>query len=1091
MRNAELKRQTTRPRLSAIPHCASRIPHSARRACSIRGCINFFWFFFKWGLALAVVAALVSAPLLYRRVDEEIRQRIEAKIAGHYSQLSVRIRSAQLIDGEGIEVRGLSIVEPGATGPQAELLYIDEMFLACQTSLQELVQGEPKITQIKIRRPMLRSTRRPDGTFSCVKLLPVPRLGGTVLIGSVENGMVEIFDPLKNPTSMFTLRDVHSSFRTPDKPPADGHRLMDVQGSFSAEQTQKVELSGTIDLDAQRWALKGTIDGMEISPELRAALPTAAAQKLAVLGNLRGEARIGFSMRRDADLPAMPAFDVEAELLRGRIDDPRLPYPLSDLHARVRANNNGFTIDELTAASGKTTLKLSCQRNGSTDGSPLSLVASARSMSLDQSLAKVLSPPLLALWHRFLPEGEIDADVKLAYDGKNWQPDIEVRCLNVAFTYQKFPYRLERASGQLTLHDNRLKIDLKAYAGGQPVRIRGDVMNPGTEFTGWVEFDGGNLPFDEKFFAAMSEKVSAVVREFHPQGTFNMHGRVWRDDRRLTPHEHVEMRLNRCSMNYEKFSYPLSNIRGIIEHTNRNWSFRKLEGTNDTGLVHCEGTLVPVAGGNQLNLTISADNLPLEEELRDALSPNMQQLWTSLRPRGSCDVQAEISYLSAAKRLGLRVDARLRPETTSIEPVAFPYRLEKLRGDIHYQDGHVDLKGLEAVHGRTYVSSGGQCDFLPDGGWNLQLKKLTVDRLRADHELTAALPDGLRKAAAELKPSAPMNLRGSLTLARGGGVNARMTSEWDLSADLNQTDVEAGVKLQNIYGSVQLAGAYDGQRYHCRGDVALDSVTYKNFQFTQVLGPIWIDNSRLLLGAWAESKDARTPRRMTAKLYNGTLLGDCQVIFGATPQFQIRANLSGADLGQFAKENLTGPQHLQGKISASLQLQGNSKGPRTFLGEGNARLYDADVYELPAMVQLLKILSVRTPDKTAFTHSDIDFRVQGEHVLFDRINFNGDAISLLGRGQMNLDTQVNLTFRAVVGRGDWQLPVLRNMLANTSEQIMQIHVEGTMDHPMIRREAFPGVNQALQQLQADLQNPGPPPAPAPQARRLVPPPGQN
>lgn len=1026
----------------------------------------------------------MSVPLLYRRVDEEIRLRIEGKLAANYPHLSVHIRSAQLIDGEGIEVRGLSIVEPGASGPQAELLYVDEMFLACKTSLQELVQADPKITQVKIRRPMLRSTRRPDGTYSCVKLLPLPRLGGSVLVGSIENGMVEIFDPLKNPTSMFTLRDVHASFHTADEPAQSGHRLMDLQGSFSAEQTQKVELSGTIDLDAQRWTMKGTVEGLEISPELRAALPSAAAEKLAVLGNLRGEARLGFSLHRDVDEPALPVFEIDAELLRGRIDDPRLPYPLRDLHARVRANNHGFSIDELTASSGKTSLKLTCQRAGCADNSPLNLVASVRAMSLDQQLAKVLSPPLLESWQKFLPEGEIDADLKLAFDGKTWKPEVEARCLNVAFTYQKFPYRLERASGLLTLHDNRLKADLTAYAGGQPVKIHGSITNPGQDFTGWVEFDGANLPFDEKLFAAMSHKVSAVVREFHPQGTFNMHGRVWREDRRSVPHEHFEMRLNRCSMNYEKFSYPLSNVRGIIEHTDKVWTFRKLEGTNDTGLVHCQGTLVPVTGGTQLNLTISAENLPLEEELRDALSPNMQHLWSSLRPRGSCDVQAEISYPSATRRLGLRVDARLRPETTSIEPVAFPYRLEKLRGEIHYQDGHVDLKGLEAVHGRTFVASGGQCDFLPDGGWSLQLKKLTVDRLRADHELTAALPEALRKSAAELKPSAPMNLRGSLTLARGGAANARLTSEWDLTADLNQMDLDAGIKLQNIYGTLQLAGAYDGERYHCRGEVAVDSMMYKNFQFTQVLGPIWIDNGRLLLGAWAESKQTRAPRRMTAKIYGGTLLGDCQVIFGATPQFQIRANLSGADLGQFAKENLTGPQHLEGKVSASVELQGNSRGPRTFLGDGSVRLYDADVYELPAMVQLLKILSVRTPDKTAFTHSDIDFRIQGEHVLFDRINFNGDAISLLGRGQMNVDAQVNLTFRAVVGRGDWQLPVLRNVLANTSEQIMQIHVEGTVDHPTIRREAFPGVNQALQQLQADLQNPSPPPAP--QARRLLP-----
>ncbi len=89
-----------------------------------------------------------------------------------------------------------------------------------------------------------------------------------------------------------------------------------------------------------------------------------------------------------------------------------------------------------------------------------------------------------------------------------------------------------------------------------------------------------------------------------------------------------------------------------------------------------------------------------------------------------------------------------------------------------------------------------------------------VDRLKADHELIPALPEGLRNAIAELKPSAPVNLRGNLKLARGAAENAPLTSEWDLTADLHQMTLEAGVKLENIYGDVRLAGGCDGQKFY-------------------------------------------------------------------------------------------------------------------------------------------------------------------------------------------------------------------------------------------------------------------------------------
>ncbi len=208
---------------------------------------------------------------------------------------------------------------------------------------------------------------------------------------------------------------------------------------------------------------------------------------------------------------------------------------------------------------------------------------------------------------------------------------------------------------------------------------------------------------------------------------------------------------------------------------------------------------------------------------------------------------------------------------------------------------------------------------------------------------------------------------------------------------------------------------------------------------------------------------------MSAKIFGGTVLADSQVNLGATTQYTLRASLADADLGQFAKENVTGRQRLDGKVMANVELQGTGRSTRTLRGGGSIRLHDADIYELPVMVALLKILNMREPDTTAFTRSDIDFRIQGEHILLDRINFSGDAISLLGLGQMNFDHQINLTFHSIVGRTEHQVPILRNVLGEASQQIMQIRVEGTIDNPTTRSEAFPRVSQAIQKLQADLQ----------------------
>ena len=114
------------------------------------------------------------------------------------------------------------------------------------------------------------------------------------------------------------------------------------------------------------------------------------------------------------------------------------------------------------------------------------------------------------------------------------------------------------------------------------------------------------------------------------------------------------------------------------------------------------------------------------------------------------------------------------------------------------------------------------------------------------------------------------------------------------------------------------------------------------------------------------------------------------------------------------------------------------------------------------MISLLKILSIRPPDQNAFSDATIDYRIEGEHIYFDRIDFHGDAISLRGKGEMDFQSAIRLTFYATVGRGELDLPVIKQVFSGASQQIMLIHVDGTLQNPETRREALPAVNQALQ-----------------------------
>ena len=1050
--------------------------------------MNFCWAVFKWALLAGVLAVVVAVPYLYRRVDDEIRRHVERKLAAHYQGLDVSVHSAELLEGKGILVRDVSIREPAALGSAAELLSVDEMLLCCRGDLEELVTGEPEISRIVIRRPTLRTSRRADGSWTAGRLLPLPRFARHPPEIAVEEGTIEVFASTAAPGRPLLLRHVNLTLGRPDDRaapgPAAGRRLL--EGTLSGEFFRLLRLEGNVGPEQLGWDLSGSVEGLDVSPPLADALSGCWSLELPWLRSLRGQASLWFRAGKDA--AAAPCrYELAGQLLQGRLDDPRTGRPLTDLRAVFRMNNAGFSIDELAATSGEATLRASCQGSGFGKAAPLRLDAKIRQLEIDRQLAGILPEQLRQSWQKFLPAGRVNADLVIAYDGRNWKPEVSLECLDASFSYHKFPYRLARCTGSVVLKDDVLAAELAAYAGSRPVRVACRLSDPFGVPCGWVEAAGDEIRFDEPLYEAMNEQTRAVVRSFDPQGTFNCFWRSWRDNPQSLPHRRLVASLNRIRLRYDKFPYPMSGVCGTLEMLDDRWTCRGMEGRNDTAVVTCEGSWGSGAETGTLDLRLAGRSVPLEEELRDALArPDIRRLWNDLRPQGAVDLDVQICRRPDQPRAGVTVTARPQSEKTSIEPVRFPYRLEKIRGAFHYDNGLVSFERSRAEHGETAVSAAGRCRFSPDGGWSFQLEDLWVGRLSADRELVHALPERLRKGVTQLNPGGPLDLRGTLAFARGPQPDAPVRSQWELDVGFNQGSLDVGVKLENVCGKVRLAGEFDGLRARSRGELAFDSLTCRGVPLTEVLGPIWIDDDQVLLGSPADAQGSgfgvqgsgvgvegpRTgfgPREITARVFGGTVFGHGRIARTDPPNWQVQANLSQCDLSRCAAEVLSGQRDLRGKLRATVDLWGAGRDRSALGGRGRVELREADIYELPVMIALLKILSIREPDLTAFSECDADFTIEGPRVWFNQIDFSGDAISLEGRGEMNLDRAVQLAFRARLGRRRLDVPILKDLLGGASEQMMLIRVGGTLDNPVTTKEPLPTIGQALEQLQSEVQ----------------------
>ena len=283
--------------------------------------------------------------------------------------------------------------------------------------------------------------------------------------------------------------------------------------------------------------------------------------------------------------------------------------------------------------------------------------------------------------------------------------------------------------------------------------------------------------------------------------------------------------------------------------------------------------------------------------------------------------------------------------------------------------------------------------------------------------------------------------------------------------DIDDGAVENELKLQHIFGGIRLTGSTQGQAFQSRGMLDVDSVMARDIQITQLHGPFWMDSQQLILGSCASVvKAGQPPQQITAHALGGNVALDAHVVLDDQLNFAADVSLADAAITDFARSLHSARHDISGKVYAVLRFKGAKAGLHTLQGTGQVRLREANIYELPVMARLLKFLSLRPPDDTGFTSSDIDFRLQGEQLYFDRVDFHGDAISLKGKGWMDLNRQVNLDFYALVGRPEFQLPVIHSLLAEASKNILLIQVVGDIDNPQVIKKPLPELDDTLQRL---------------------------
>lgn len=1018
--------------------------------------------------------------------------------------LRIRFPLTAFTNSETNPVKQADLVLPKSKSGLYDFVSVEEMYLVTPLTIKDVLTKRLPINRVQLRNAdvVLYPIDNERWNFQYLRFNASNK---NTAFREVELDDVDcqVRDYRKG-DALFELRDIKA------KMTLKAVNEYDIIGVMTGDYAKSITYSGSLNLDKKQVNIETNVNQCELSDRLYNALPlellprAEIARKLAdakLIKNVMGVMTSKCKFFYDGSAPAGNKlhYHIIGEIVNGRWDWNQASEPLTNIHVQYDLSDTVADIKSFTANLGSGKVSLAYYQKTYVENAPKVIKVHLDKMPIADRLISAFPPKAKEIWDSIQPSGQITADAHLAFDGKTWTPNIALQCHNCSLTYEKFPYPLSNLNGIIKLENRTLTASLNDGFGialealfdfppemfafkTQPgsglanvqdsINLQGSIIqDSAAKIRGSFKVKARNIPITDKVVNACHVKAQKLIRQFDPKGLVNVdvsldvHGNG-------TPSDLVvDIALINCSGRYEPFPYPLRNLNGRLYMKNHDWTFENITAYT---------TPVRISGSGSVNLqqnkphdfvlNLKLLDLPVDKQLSTSMPEESSKLIEELGLSGSVNAYVDIAMrLDVDNGPKLKIHAVPTGDDLSIRANSLPYRLDKVSGKIYYEDGRFIIKDFVGHHNQTLLCCQIDGMVIPRVGWKAKLSKVAVDRLRMDRDLTDTLPESVRKSITTLNLTGPLHYRGNIDLSYNYNQTTPLSAQWNGEIGVQEVSINKGILLRGICGGITTAGYIVNGEFYSEGQLAIESALWNVIQFSNIKGPYQINNNQVFFGTGAPEVMRRIfpntpntfrrpirsgidgkPQSLTAKLFGGEFYADIVLLLSDDPRFGIFAEVQNARLEQCGE--VTQSERLLGKFHLAVNLWGASA-LSSLGGRGELRLEEADIYHLPAMVSMLKLLSIKEPSQNAFSNAEASFRIAGQHLFFDKMNFRGDAISLYGTGEMDFNKRVNLSFYTLVGKGDYYIPVIHDVFRGVSKNVMRIRMEGPINQLQIRRES--------------------------------------
>ncbi len=752
------------------------------------------------------------------------------------------------------------------------------------------------------------------------------------------------------------------------------------------------------------------------------------------------------------------------------------PYPVEDIRGVVRFDESGLVyIENVRGRHGAALIRANGRIDRNSPWAAVEVEVKGSAVPLDEELFEPLSERYKSLWKRFSPRGAANILVHIKRKGAGrdeprprWRTSVTADLVDAGLCFDAYPYPLEKVGGRLELEQNRITfIGLTGSRDGGTLRIDGHAVfgesaRPDLE----LRIDAASLRLDETLAAALPPEGREVFAQFQPEGRVDLSGTVSLSEDRPGLAYDMHAKLRDATLCYKHFPYRIRGVTADVTIRPDGISVLSAVGRHGEAELTATGDVRRLDNGYVADLAFDCKQLAMDEALYDALPVSMRAAWQQLDPRGTVRARTRLHYVSENGQTWNRHRTEIEMFDGRFRFRGFPLVMSGVSAQVMVTDDRIEILRLEGRAGGGTIRMTGDIDIADPGKRGTFVFDGTD--LTFSDELVSALPSRLRDLLAKIKAAGDFDLRLEPLCF---DADASGFIKWDFAGNLTLRNARGdfGFDLREVTGLLSGHGSVERA-----GETTLD--------FRAEL-------DRAVLAGWHMGDiSARITRDATldtvfvedvsASLYGGEAVGFAEIdTSGDRTAYQMSVTARDVQLGRYLDVHRGGGElnkpradTTQGSIDGNLVLRGET-GQRSYReGVGEMCVREAQIWKLPIIFSIFQVLNL-TPDENVFHDGRLEYSLHNDDLTFDQIDLRGRAVSLVGRGRMDIRTK-RLDVTLLAGSPvQLHVPILSEILEGASRELMEIKVTGTLAQPRIAPQPLKSLTNALRTLFPDLTRP--------------------